>query len=126
MGDGKLWFRNYQIVEETGSLAEIGPRMVLNPIKVFDGSFSGQTLWENADYVTPCAKRSMLKKLQAGKYQQRLKSKAAYEASRPTEPTYRVDETEEVFNTIEKDEEKENKNTDNAPKKKLTKKKRSK
>merc|ERR1712168_888542 len=73
------------------------------------------------DYVTPCAKRSMLKKLQAGKYQQRLASKAAYEASRPTEPTYRVDETEEVFNTIE--EEKENENTDNAPRKNFFKKK---
>ena len=69
----------------------------------------------------------MLKKLQAGKYQQRLASKAAYEASRPTEPTYRVDETEEVFNTIEKDEEKENQNTDNAAaKKKFTKKKKTK
>ena len=125
--DGKVWFRNYQIVEETGALAEIGPRMVLNPIKVFDGSFCGQTLWENGDYVTPCAKRSMLKKLQAGKYQQRLKSKAAYEASRPTEPTYRVDETEEVFNTIEKDEEKENQNTDTAAsKKKFAKKKKTK
>merc|ERR1711988_1013446 len=112
--------------EETGSLAEIGPRMVLNPIKVFDGSFCGQTLWENADYVTPCAKRSMLKRLQAGKYQQRLASKAAYEASRPTEPTYKVDETEDVFNTIEKEEEKENKNTENAPRKKFTKKKKTK
>jgi len=123
--DGKVWFRNYQIVEETGSMAEIGPRMVLNPIKVFDGSFSGQTLWENSDYVTPCAKRSMLKKLQAGKYQQRLASKAAYEASRPTEPTYRVDETEEVFNTLEQEEEeKENENTDNAPRKKFNKKKK--
>ena len=34
--DGKIWFRNYQIVEESGALAEIGPRMVLNPIKVID------------------------------------------------------------------------------------------
>merc|ERR1712110_1122447 len=116
--DGKIWFRNYQIVEETGALAEIGPRMVLNPIKVFEGSFCGQTLWENADYVTPCAKRSMLKRLQAGK--------SAYEASRPTEPTYKVDETEDVFNTIEKEEEKENKNTENAPRKKFTKKKKTK
>merc|ERR1712107_893412 len=41
--DGKVWFRNFQILEETGSLAEIGPRMVLNPIKVFEGSFCGQT-----------------------------------------------------------------------------------
>merc|ERR1712098_595685 len=99
--DGKIWFRNYQIVEESGSLAEIGPRMVLNPIKIFDGSFSGQTLWENSKYTTPSAKRSLLKRAKAGKYQDRLQSKAAYEASRPTSPTYKVDETEEVFETIE-------------------------
>ena len=99
--DGKIWFRNYQIIEESGSLAEVGPRMVLNPIKVFDGAFSGQTLWENANYVTPCAKRSMIKKMKAGKYQERIAAKAAYEASRPTEPTYKVDETEDVFQTIE-------------------------
>ena len=105
--DGKIWFRNYQIVEESGSLAEIGPRMVLNPIKVFDGAFSGQTLWENGSYITPCAKRSVIKRMKAGKYQQKLADKAAYEASRPTEPTYKVDETEEVFNTIET-EDKEN------------------
>jgi len=99
--DNKIWFRNYQIVEESGSLAEIGPRMVLNPIKIFDGSFSGQTLWENSKYTTPSAKRSLLKRAKAGKYQDRLQSKAAYEASRPTSPTYKVDETEEVFETIE-------------------------
>merc|ERR1711879_213628 len=99
--DGKIWFRNYQIVEESGALAEIGPGMVLNPIKVFDGSFSGETLWENGEYVTPTAKRSMLKKLKAGKYEERVKSKAAYEASRPTESTYKVDQTDEVFETME-------------------------
>merc|ERR1711988_2011228 len=109
--------------EETGSLAEIGPRMVLNPIKVFDGSFCGQTLWENADYVTPCAKRSMLKRLQAGKYQQRLASKAAYEASRPTEPTYKVDETEDVFKTIAvEDKENDDLNTSIVKKKKVNRK----
>merc|ERR1712080_123772 len=97
--DGKIWFRNYQILEETGSLAEIGPRMVLNPIKVFDGSFCGQTLWENPKYVTPTAKRAMLKKMQANKYEDRVQSKAAYEASRPTDSTYKVDKTDEVFNT---------------------------
>ena len=67
--DGKVWFRNYQILEETGSLAEIGPRMVLNPIKIFEGSFCGQTLWENSTYVTPTAKRSLLRRAKAGKYQ---------------------------------------------------------
>merc|ERR1712212_902234 len=103
--DGKVWFRNYQILEEDGALAEIGPRMVLNPIKIFDGAFCGQTLWENSSYVTPCAKRSMLKKMKAGKNQKKLQSKAEYEASRPTESTYKVDETEDVFKTIEKEEE---------------------
>ena len=27
--------------------------MVLNPIKLFEGSFGGDTLWENKHYVTP-------------------------------------------------------------------------
>merc|ERR1712083_1294465 len=102
--DGKVWFRNYQILEETGSLAEIGPRMVLNPIKVFEGSFCGQTLWENPKYVTPTAKRAMLKKMKASKYEDRVQSKAAYEASRPTDSTYKVDKTDEVFNTMEEEE----------------------
>jgi hypothetical protein len=28
---------------------------VLNPIKVFNGSFGGETMWENTNYVTPNA-----------------------------------------------------------------------
>jgi len=99
--DNKVWFRNFQILEESGSLAEIGPRMVLNPIKVFEGSFSGQTLWENSRYVTPNSKRSILRKQASYKYQDRVESKAAYEEGRPTESTYKVDETDVVFETIE-------------------------
>jgi len=118
--DGKIWFRNYQIVEESGAMAEIGPRMVLNPIKVFNGAFSGQTLWENGRYITPSAKRSVIKRMKAGKYQQKLADKAAYEASRPTEPTYKVDETEEVFNTIE---DKENSDNNKVTRKNVIKKK---
>lgn len=65
--DGKIWFRNYQILtEEDGSLAEIGPRFVMQPIKIFGASFSGETLWENGDYVTPTAHRSMMKKVMNG------------------------------------------------------------
>jgi len=71
----------------------------LNPIKIFDSSFSGATLWENPDYVSPAAHRSALKKLKAGKYVARVQAKAAYEASRPTEPTYKVDPTDSVFDT---------------------------
>jgi hypothetical protein len=67
--DNKIWFRHYQVLpEEDGSLAEIGPRFVLNPIKIFDASFSGATLWESPNFTTPAKKRSLLKKMKAGKY----------------------------------------------------------
>ena len=45
----------------------------------------------------------MILRLSIIQIQEKLASKAAYEASRPTEPTYKVDETEEVFATIEKE-----------------------
>jgi len=100
--DDRIWFRHYQIVEEDASLAEIGPRFVLNPIKVFDASFSGATLWENPKYISPAAGRAALKRLKAGKYRKTVSAKAAHEANRPTESTYKVDRTEDVFKTIEK------------------------
>lgn len=31
----------------------LGPRFVLNPIRFFEGSFGGPTLYENASYVAP-------------------------------------------------------------------------
>ena len=43
----------------------------------------------------------MLKKLKSRKYQEKVEAKAAYEAGRPTQPTYKVDETEDVFQTVE-------------------------
>lgn len=63
--DGKVWFRNYQIIEEDPgaeptkgkrkpsgldadpTLVEIGPRFVMTPIRIFEGSFGGATLYEN-------------------------------------------------------------------------------
>ncbi len=57
--DGRIWVRNYQIVrkEEDGkesiSLVEIGPRFVLNIMRVFDGAFGGRTLYENSEFVSP-------------------------------------------------------------------------
>lgn len=102
VADDRLWFRHYQIVEEDGALAEIGPRFVLNPIKVFDGGFSGATLWENPTYVSPAAARKALRRLKAGKYRQSVEAKAAFEASRPQEPTYKVDAIhDDVFKTLE-------------------------
>src|SRR2546421_10336972 len=50
LADNKIWFRNYQIQEKQSTeknsdtdiaLLEIGPRFVLTPIIIFEGSFSG-------------------------------------------------------------------------------------
>lgn len=38
-------------------LTEIGPRFVLDPIRIFAGSFNGQTLYLNPHYMTPTALR---------------------------------------------------------------------
>lgn len=68
--DGKIWFRNYQIVYDPDLsastktskdvrpvLVEVGPRFVLWPIKILSGAFQGQSLWENSDYRTPAVER---------------------------------------------------------------------
>jgi hypothetical protein len=31
----------------------LGPRFVLNPIRMFEGSFGGPTLYQNPNYVSP-------------------------------------------------------------------------
>jgi len=63
--DDHIWFRNYQIVNPvTGgdpSLVEIGPRFVLNPVKILSGSFFGGLLYINPKYVSPAALRGMKK-----------------------------------------------------------------
>ena len=62
--------RNYQITEGTEKvggnktkLVEVGPRMVLIPIRIFSGSLGGATLYQNPSYVSPNDERSMRKKL---------------------------------------------------------------
>ena len=73
--DDKIWFRHYQIVEKevakqlgrggiiTGDeitsaaqdpiLVEVGPRFVFDPVRIFQDSFAGKTLWKNKKYVSP-------------------------------------------------------------------------
>ncbi|EZG68992.1 brix domain protein 2 [Gregarina niphandrodes] len=60
--DGKVWFRHYQIYSEKFSsnidqqqLREIGPRFVLEPIRIFQAAFAGKVLWKNPQYHTPTA-----------------------------------------------------------------------
>lgn len=86
----QIWVRNYQIMEEaaatakeahaqkklTGqthstSLIEIGPRFVLNPIRIFRGSFGGQTLWQNDEFVSPNVIRAQQKREKGEQYVRR-------------------------------------------------------
>lgn len=66
--DGKIWFRNFQIVDETLQLQEIGPRFVLELIRIFDGSFEGAVLYDNPDFESPNLKRRMIKLAAQNKY----------------------------------------------------------
>lgn len=73
--DNRIWFRNFQILSEDGALAEVGPRFVLNPVKIFSGSFSGAALWENPNYVSPAKYRQQIRLAAKGKYVNRLEQK---------------------------------------------------
>ena len=62
-----LGIRNYQIVDKSErtediGLVEIGPRMVLIPIRIFSGSLGGATLFLNPTFVSPNEQRSQAKK----------------------------------------------------------------
>lgn len=57
--DNKIWFRHFQLLTEE-AVIEIGPRFVMNPIKIFENSFSGLTLWKNQNYISSTAKRRKL------------------------------------------------------------------
>lgn len=75
--DGKVWVRNYQINEKEEikedeelkteiqtddlTLVEIGPRFVLTPIVILEGSFGGPKIYENKEYVSPNVMRAQLK-----------------------------------------------------------------
>lgn len=78
--DNRIWFRNYQIIEKDPlhpsgppqtSLVEIGPRFVLTPIRIFEGSFGGPTVFANQEFVTPAATRASLKREAGQKYRVR-------------------------------------------------------
>lgn len=58
ISDGRIWFRNYQIFRQINGkdvsteLFEIGPRFVLNPIRILDGNINGMVLYQNPDYMS--------------------------------------------------------------------------
>jgi ribosome biogenesis protein BRX1 len=115
--DGKIWFRNFQVsiqiiifathshlgrqiiekdpLQPSGppkmSLVEIGPRFVLTPIRIFEGAFSGATVFSNpgtsgscfaaaciehvltfvTEFISPAAVRSAVRREQGDRYRVR-------------------------------------------------------
>ncbi|KAL2821777.1 Brix domain-containing protein [Aspergillus cavernicola] len=92
--DGKIWIRIYEIREsEAGnkkdgdekddkpvhkkqdgpelSLVEIGPRFVLTPIVILEGSFGGPVIYENKEYVSPNQVRRDIRVSKAARYANR-------------------------------------------------------
>ncbi|KAI9813913.1 MAG: Ribosome biogenesis protein brx1 [Thelocarpon impressellum] len=99
LADGKVWIRCYQINEtapakqkagdagetapeptakaskgtkETSlGLVEIGPRFVMTPIVILEGSFGGPVIYENKEFVSPNQVRSDIRQRKAGRYNRR-------------------------------------------------------
>uniref|UniRef100_A0A8R1TZD5 Ribosome biogenesis protein BRX1 homolog n=1 Tax=Onchocerca volvulus TaxID=6282 RepID=A0A8R1TZD5_ONCVO len=98
--DGKIWFRNFQIVDETFQLQEIGPRMVLEIIRIFDGSFEGSVLYDNPNYVSPNTVRSEIKKRHSHKYIMKKLDEQARRMKLTEQATVKMpDPVGEVFDT---------------------------
>jgi ribosome biogenesis protein BRX1 len=87
VADNHLWFRNYQIseaqsdriAESSMNLVEMGPRFVLCPIKIFEGSFRGSVVYENPSYKSPALLRQMMHKSQGSAYSNRVEKAAIRE-----------------------------------------------
>lgn len=85
--------RHYQIVDKTADdkaaarllaargeqatvLVEIGPRFVLDPVRIFAGSMGGATLWSSPSYVAPGRVLHELKARKSAAYVQRQAAEA--------------------------------------------------
>ena len=53
------------------SLIEIGPRFVLTPIVVLEGSFGGPVIYENKEFISPNQVRREIRLGKAGRYNRR-------------------------------------------------------
>ena len=70
--DGRIWFRNYQILQSSSGLAEIGPRFVMEPVKILNGSLQGDVIYKNPAFKTPNKLRSIAKNEKQKKSYNRL------------------------------------------------------
>lgn len=76
--DDRIWLRHYQIVDAAldekaqnkdvdSTVVEIGPRLVMTPIKCFASSFAGATIWESDKYVSPNLLRRAIRMRESAK-----------------------------------------------------------
>ncbi|XP_038600230.1 ribosome biogenesis protein BRX1 homolog [Tachyglossus aculeatus] len=98
--DNRIWFRNYQIIEEDAALVEVGPRFVLNLIKIFQGSFGGPTLYENPKYKSPNTHRRIVRLATAAKFREKQQVKDVQKLKRREDKVLLPkDPTDAVFDT---------------------------
>lgn len=82
--DGKIWIRVYEIRQSEPdksskervkgddiSLVEVGPRFVLTPVVILEGSFGGPVIFENKQFVSPNTLRAETRAKRANKYASR-------------------------------------------------------
>lgn len=126
--DGKIWVRNYQISEveaaekaegeegeedkakqkksKTGtkdtdiSLVEIGPRFVLTPIVIQEGSFGGPLIYENRQFVSPNQVRAELRRSKMVKHSGRAEQ-TMEKVSRQKELGLRADGAPQAKNELD-------------------------
>ncbi|KAJ8941217.1 hypothetical protein NQ318_015649 [Aromia moschata] len=94
--DNRVWFRNFQILSEDGALAEVGPRFVLNPVKIFSGSFGGVALWENPNYISPAKYRQQIKHNAKDRYVNRITQKTHAKATKGQD-SYKLTPLDDMF-----------------------------
>ena len=108
IADGKIWIRCFQISETEASktdiadgaengtskprkpekhdtkitLVEIGPRFVLTPIVVLEGSFGGPVIYENKEFISPNQVRREVRLGKAGRYNRRSEQGVEVKAKR--------------------------------------------
>lgn len=87
--DGRIWFRNYQLVYDAQAnpnvkakpvLVECGPRFVLQPVRFLSGSFGGRTLWQDEEFIPPHVLKTGGKKRKADRYVNTQRQKRARNA----------------------------------------------
>jgi len=99
--ENRIWVRNYQIINQNDmSLTEIGPRFVLNLIRIFDGSFGGSTLYENAHYVSPNEHRRRIRQQAAFRYLNKKNAQNELNQRLEEQKSVQEESLDDIFHTV--------------------------